>query len=469
MTKKTNSLLKIQNLVGPSGWVQDKAKMAPYLREWRGRYKGSAAAVIIPGSTEEVAQVLKICNGSGIGVVPQGGNTGLVGGSVPNFPNGDGVIVSTQRLNTIRNINSLNQTMTVEAGVILAQIQREAEKSGLLFPLSLAAEGSCCIGGNIATNAGGVQVLRYGNTRNLVLGLEVVLADGRVWDGLRNLRKDNTGYDLKHLFMGAEGSLGIITAAVLKLHSQPQSVETTLCGSKDIKGLLEILQRFNANAGNALTAFEVMNRFCLEISEKYSSSIKDPFQKPYNQYALIELSGPIGIKKTLKAILEKALKDGVIEEALIAKNRTQSNQFWAIRKAIPEAQKHEGGSIKHDVSVPISCLEEFLTKANNLVKAKLPGVRICAFGHAGDGNIHYNLSQPVDANKADYMKNLNSINRAIHDLVMSIGGSFGAEHGIGQLKRNDMKRYKSDVELDLMRTLKKALDPSNTMNPGKVI
>ena len=361
MTKKTNSLLKIQNLVGPSGWVQDKAKMAPYLREWRGRYKGSAAAVIIPGSTEEVAQVLKICNGSGIGVVPQGGNTGLVGGSVPNFPNGDGVIVSTQRLNTIRNINSLNQTMTVEAGVILAQIQREAEKSGLLFPLSLAAEGSCCIGGNIATNAGGVQVLRYGNTRNLVLGLEVVLADGRVWDGLRNLRKDNTGYDLKHLFMGAEGSLGIITAAVLKLHSQPQSVETTLCGSKDIKGLLEILQRFNANAGNALTAFEVMNRFCLEISEKYSSSIKDPFQKPYNQYALIELSGPIGIKKTLKAILEKALKDGVIEEALIAKNRTQSNQFWAIRKAIPEAQKHEGGSIKHDVSVPISCLEEFLT------------------------------------------------------------------------------------------------------------
>jgi len=469
MTKIISALKDIQNLVGPRGWTQDKREMRPYLLEWRGRYEGTAAAVISPASTNEVAQVLKICNKAGLGVVPQGGNTGLVGGGVPDFPDGDGVVISTQRLNAIRDIDTLNQTMTVEAGVILAKARQAAEKFGLLFPLSLAAEEACCIGGNISTNAGGVQVLRYGNARDLVLGLEVVLPDGRIWDGLRNLRKDNTGYDLKHLFMGAEGSLGIITTAVLKLHSQPRARVTALCGGTDVKSFLELFKHLNAEAGSNLTTFEIMNRFCLEISEKHLVHVNDPFKKPHNQYALIELSGPDGIQNTMKSALEKPLMDNVIEDAIIAQNPIQSDQFWAIRYAIPEAQKYEGGSIKHDISIPVSSLAEFLTQADDLVKAKVPGVRVCAFGHAGDGNIHYNLSQPIGANTDSYLENWDFINRAIHDLTMSMGGSFSAEHGIGKLKRDDMQRYKSDVELNLMRVLKKTLDPSDIMNPGKII
>ena len=469
MTEQSIALRKIQNIVGPQGWIEAKVDMEPYLREWRGRFHGKAAAVVSPVSTNEVAQVLEICNKTGLGVVPQGGNTGLVGGGVPDFPDEDGIVVSTQRLNFIREIDPVNQTMTVEAGVILSHIQQAAEDVGLLFPLSLGAEETCRIGGNISTNAGGVQVLRYGNTRDLVLGLEVVLADGRVWDGLRSLRKDNTGYELKHLFMGAEGSLGIITAAVLKLYSQPQVKETALCGGANVGSLLEVFQRLNISAGTALSAFEIMNRFGLEIAEKHVPAVSDPFESTHNQYALIELSGHDGISSTLKTVLEQAQKDGLITDTLIAKSSAQSDQLWAIRHAIPGAQKQEGGSIKHDVSVPVSSIEEFLTKASGLVEAKLPGVRICAFGHAGDGNIHFNLSQPLGADTDAYLKNWDTINRIIHDLIVSIGGSFSAEHGIGQLKRDDLKRYKSDVELDLMRALKEALDPCNTMNPGKVI
>jgi FAD/FMN-containing dehydrogenase len=469
MTNQSIALQKIQNIVGPQGWIETKGGMEPYLREWRGRYQGTAAAVISPKSTNEMARVLKICNKAGLGVVPQGGNTGLVGGGVPDFPGGDGIVISTQRLNVIRDINPLNQTMTVEAGVILAHIQQAAKDVGLLFPLSLGAEGTCCIGGNISTNAGGVQVLRYGNTRDLVLGLEVVLADGRTWDGLRSLRKDNTGYDLKHLFMGAEGSLGIITAAVLKLYSRPQAKETALCGCANAGNLLEIFQRLNTSVGNTLSAFEIMNRFSLEIAVKHVLAVNNPFENPHSQYALIELSGHDGIRSTLKYILDQALEDGLIADAFIAKSRAESDQLWAIRHAIPEAQKHEGGSIKHDISVPVSSIEEFLTRASDLVEANLPGGRICAFGHAGDGNIHFNISQPLGADTDAYLKNWDTINRIIHDLIVSIGGSFSAEHGIGQMKRGDLKRYKSDVELDLMRALKKALDPCNTMNPGKVI
>jgi FAD/FMN-containing dehydrogenase len=463
------ALRKIQNIVGPQGWIETKVGIEPYLREWRGRFRGKAAAVIRPKSTNEVAQVLEICNKTGLGVVPQGGNTGLVGGGVPNFPGGDGIVISTQRLNVIREIDPLNQTITVEAGVILSHIQQAAEDVGFLFPLSLGAEETCHIGGNISTNAGGVQVLRYGNTRDLVLGLEVVLADGRVWDGLRGLRKDNTGYELKHLFMGAEGSLGIITAAVLKLYSQPQVKETALCGGASVGSLLEIFQRLNTSAGNALSAFEIMNRFCLEIAEKHVPAVIDPFESPHDQYALIELSGHDGVSSTLKTVLEQAQGDGLIADVLIAKSSAQADQLWAIRHAIPGAQTQEGGSIKHDVSVPVSGVEEFLTKASDLVEAKLPGARICAFGHAGDGNIHFNLSQPLGADTDAYLENWDTINRIIHDLIVSIGGSFSAEHGIGQLKRDDLKRYKSEVELDLMRALKKAIDPCNIMNPGKVI
>jgi FAD/FMN-containing dehydrogenase len=469
MTKQTNALNSIRDLVGPKGWIETMAKMEPYLREWRGLYQGTAAAVVSPASTDEVAQILKICNKAHLGVVPQGGNTGLVGGGVPDFPTGNGIVLSTQRLNVIRNIDPLNQTMIVEAGVILAHIQQAAEDIGVFFPLSLGAEGSCHIGGNLSTNAGGVQVLRYGNARDLVLGLEVVLADGRVWDGLRSLRKDNTGYDLKHLFIGAEGSLGIITAAVLKMYPLPQAKETVLCGGADARNLLEVLQRLRASAGEVLSTFEIMNRFSVEIAEKHVPAARDPFECPHSQYALIELSGHDGIRETLETVLGQALEDGLIADALIATSGSQSDHFWAIRQAIPEAQKHEGGSIKHDVSVPVSSVAEFLTKASDLVKSTLPGVRICAFGHAGDGNIHFNLSQPLGADTQAYLENCDAINRIIHDLVVSMDGSFSAEHGIGQLKRKDLVRYKSDVEMDLMRTLKKALDPSNVMNPGKVI
>ena len=469
MTKQTDALNSIRDLVGPKGWIETEAEMQPYLREERGRYQGTAAAVVSPASTDEVAQVLKICNESGLGVVPQGGNTGLVGGGVPDFSTRNGIVVSTQRLNAIRDIDPLNQTMTVEAGVILAHIQQAAEDAGALFPLSMGAEGSCRIGGNLSTNAGGVKVLRYGNARDLVLGLEVVLADGRILDGLRGLRKDNTGYDLKHLFMGSEGSLGFITAAVLKLYPRPQARETALCAAADADALLDVLQRLRDGAGEALSAFEIMNRFGIEIGEKHVPAASDPFDKPHNQYALIELSGHSGVRETLETVLAQALEDGLIADALIATSGAQSDQLWAIREAIPEAQKHEGGSIKHDVSVPVSSVAEFLTKAGDLVEAELPGVRICAFGHAGDGNIHFNLSQPLGADTEAYLENWDAINRIIHDLVVGMGGSFSAEHGIGQLKRGDLIRYKSDVEMDLMRTLKKALDPSNIMNPGKVI
>jgi FAD/FMN-containing dehydrogenase len=469
VTEQANALNSICDLVGPKGWIEAKGEMEPYLCEWRGLYQGTAAAVVCPVSTDEVAQVLKICNKANLGVVPQGGNTGLVGGSVPDFSTRNGIVLSTKRLNVIRDIDPLNQTMTVEAGVILAHIQKAAEDVGVLFPLSLGAEGSCHIGGNLSTNAGGVQVLRYGNARDLVLGLEVVLADGRIWDGLRSLRKDNTGYDLKHLFMGAEGSLGIITAAVLKLYPRPQFREIALCGGADSGALLEVLQRLRVIAGEALSAFEIMNRFSIEIAEKHVPAANDPFENPHSQYALIELSGHDDIRDTLETVLGQALEDGLIADALIAKSGTQSDQLWAIRQAIPEAQKHEGGSIKHDVSVPVSRVEEFLTKASDLVKAVLPGVRICAFGHAGDGNIHFNLSQPLDADTKAYLEKWDAINRIIHDLVVDMDGSFSAEHGIGQLKRKDLIRYKSDVEVDLMRALKKALDPSNIMNPGKVI
>lgn len=469
MMTHSQALQGICELVGPIGWIDAADEMQPYLHEERGLYEGTAAAVVKPASTAEVAAVLKLCNEAGLGVVPLGGNTGLVGGGVPDFPDGQGIVLSTQRLNAVRDVDALNQTITVEAGVILAEIQRIAEEAGTLFPLSLGAEGSCQIGGNLSTNAGGVQVLRYGNARDLVLGLEVVLADGRIWNGLRALRKDNTGYDLKHLFIGAEGTLGIITAAVLKLFPRPPARETALCAAGDAGSLLQVLKRMRNSAGEALSAFEIMNRFGIEIAEKHVPSANDPFDEPHREYALIELSGGNGIRETLETVLEEALEDGLIDDAVLAASTAQSDELWAIREAIPEAQKHEGGSIKHDVSVPVSSVGDFLEEATSLVEAELPGVRVCAFGHAGDGNIHFNLSQPPGADKGAYLENWGRINRLIHDMVMGMGGSFSAEHGIGQLKRGDLVRYKSDVELSLMKAMKMTLDPKNIMNPGKVI
>ena len=469
MNSHAQALKQIQKLLGPKGWVGSKYEMQSYLSEERGLYNSTAAGVACPASTEEVAQVVKICNQARLGIVPQGGNTGLVGGCVSDFPDNNGIILSTRRINTIRHIDRINQTMTVEAGVILNQIQRKANEAGLLFPLSLAAEGSCQIGGNLSTNAGGIHVLRYGNARDMVLGLEVVLPDGRIWDGLRCLRKDNTGYDLKHLFMGAEGSLGVITTAVLKLYPQPRYRDTAICGATDVDSLLTVLHRLRECAGEMLSAFEIMNRFGVEIANKHIDSVCDPFTKSHKEYALIELSGSNKAQKILEDVLTNALDNSLISDAIIAATNAQKDKFWAIREAIPEAQKHEGGSIKHDISVAVSSVGEFIKKASKLVEKKLPGVRICSFGHAGDGNIHFNLSQPLDADREIFMENWSEINALVHDLTMDMKGSFSAEHGIGRLKRNDMIRYKSEVEMDLMRTLKNAFDPFNIMNPGKII
>jgi len=470
MTTHSQALENIRDLVGPKGWIDAEADMQPYLREERGVYQGAAAAVVKPGSTDEVSAIVRICHAAGLGVVPLGGNTGLVGGGVANFPDGEGIVLSTERLNAIRHIDPLNQTITVEAGVILADIQRAADETEAFFPLSLGAEGSCRIGGNLSTNAGGVQVLRYGNARDLVLGLEVVLADGRIWDGLRALRKDNTGYDLKHLFIGAEGTLGIITAAVLKTFPRPKAIATAICAAKDAACIMELFARARGLIGDGLTTFEIMNRFAFDLSTRHIAGNKDPFEDSHAQYALIEASGSgPHIHETLQSILETAFEDGIAEDAVIASSSAQSKELWRIRESIPKSQHYEGGSISHDVSVPVARVEEFLARARALFEAEMPGIRICAFGHAGDGNIHFNLSQPDAMEIQAYLGHKKRLNRLMYDLVFSMDGSFSAEHGVGQLKRDDLVRYKSDVEMDLMRAMKKTLDPKGLLNPGKVL
>jgi D-lactate dehydrogenase (cytochrome) len=470
MTTYSQALERIADLVGPKGWIDVQADMASYLSEQRGFYEGVARVVVRPASTGEVAAVLTICHEAGLGVVPQGGNTGLVGGGVADFPNGEGIILSTERLNAIRHVDPLNQTMTVEAGVILSSIQQAADDVEQLFPLSLGAEGSCQIGGNLSTNAGGVQVLRYGNARDLVLGLEVVLADGRIWDGLRALRKDNTGYDLKHLFIGAEGTLGIITAAVLKTFPRPKARATAICAGKDTASIMELFKRARDHLGDGLSTFEIMNRFAFDLATRHIPGNRDPFKAAHGQYALLEATGTgPHVNEALQSLLEASFEDGAIEDAVLAANSTQTREFWRIRETIPESQHFEGGSISNDVSVPVARVEEFLGRATAMFEAEMEGIRICAFGHAGDGNIHFNLSQPVGMDKQEYLDHKKHLNRLIYDLAMDMDGSFSAEHGIGQLKRDDLVRYKSTIELDLMRAMKKTLDPTNIMNPGKII
>ena len=472
MTEHTpeNAIEHIRDLLGPQGWIDDPSDMDRYLNEQRGLFKGTCSGVARPASCDKTALVMGICAKAGLAVTPQGGNTGLVGGGIPMYTDRLGIVLSTERLNRIRSIDPLNQTMTVEGGVVLADIQKAAADAGLLFPLSLGAEGSCRIGGNLATNAGGVGVLRYGNARDLVLGLEVVLADGRVWDGLVSLRKDNTGYDLKHLFMGSEGTLGIITACILKLYARPKFQETALCAAADPQALLELFQRVREAFGDGLTAFEIINNFAFGITVQHIDGCSDPFEQRHPEYALVEISGMSSdLRETLEVTLGQALEDGVITDAVIAESGAQSKELWRLRETIPEAQKHEGASIKHDVSVPISSVPDFLARANDLVERELPGTRVCAFGHAGDGNMHYNLSQPVAMEEAEFLDKWKMFNGHIHDLVMQMGGSFSAEHGIGMLKRDDLVHYKSDVEIDLMRQVKQTLDPNGILNPGKVL
>lgn len=462
------ALEQIKSLLGAKGWSEDDDKIAPHLIEERGLYTGNTPLLVMPANTNEVSRLMKIALRSGLGVVPQGGNTGLVGGGVPNGQ----ILLSLERINQIEDVNPTDMSMEVGAGAILADIQKAASAGGAYFPLSLGSEGSCQIGGNLSTNAGGVHVLRYGNARDLVLGLEVVMADGRIWNGLKNLRKDNAGYDLKQLFLGAEGTLGIITRAVLKLFPAPRTVATALAGCGSYENALELFLHARSNIGERLSAVEVMDSFAIQIAVEHMANCRDPFSQSHNVYVLIEATAT-DANADLDAHMEKVLADamakGMADDIIMAKSGNQRDDLWALREAIPEAQKCEGGSIKHDISVPISRVPEFINRASELVKKAIPGVRPVPFGHLGDGNIHFNLTQPKDAQKQEYLARWGEINALVHGLAVEMGGSFSAEHGIGQLKTGDMAKFKSPTEIELMASLKKALDSTGTLNPGKVV
>lgn len=464
-------LTELTKILGPAGLILDKDLMAPYLEEERGLYHGRACAVARPASTDETAQLVRLCAAAGVAVVPQGGNTGLCGGAAPDG-SGQQLLVSLQRMNRVRAVDPINFTMTVEAGVILENVQKAALEAGCLFPLSLGAEGSCQIGGNIATNAGGTAVLRYGNTRELVMGLEVVLPDGRIWDGLRRLRKDNTGYDLKQLFIGAEGTLGIITAAVLKLFPKPEDQQTAFCALSDLDQVLALLARARAMTADQISAFELVPRIGLQMGMDLVPGVGDPFDGPHEWYVLMELSSSRregGLAESLETLLAAALEAGEVVDAVIASSLEQRKALWRIREGIPEAQKRDGGSIKHDVSVPTAAVPDFLRRATQAVLAAEPLLRVVPFGHVGDGNIHFNLSQPPGAEKQAFLGQWQRMNRIVHDIVVEMGGSISAEHGIGQLKKDELAHYKDPVALELMAKIKAAFDPQGVMNPGKLI
>ncbi|WP_282607117.1 FAD-binding oxidoreductase [Pelagibius sp. Alg239-R121] len=462
---------ELENAVGPKAVLTASEDLAPHLQEMRGLYLGDAPCVIKPGSTEEVATVVKICARHGMAVVPQGGNTGLVGGGIP-ITSDKAIVLSLSRMNTVREIDTANYTMTVEAGCILQNIQMAADKADRLFPLSLGAEGTCQIGGNLSTNAGGINVLRYGNARDLVLGLEVVLPDGQIWHGLRALRKDNTGYDLKHLFVGGEGTLGIITAAVLKLFAKPRDRVTAFAAVPTPAAAVELLGRCRTISGEAVSSFELIPRIGLANSIKHVAGVTDPLDQAYDWYVLVDLVAGIedgSLSETMMTVLEGALEEELILDATVAASETQAAALWRIREAMVEAQKHEGGSIKHDVSVPISSVPDFLERAIAAVSERIPGIRPVPFGHIGDGNIHFNLSQPVGADRANFLARWDEMNEVVHDIVVSLGGSISAEHGIGRLKVQSNAHYKSAVEIELMKKIKAALDPEGLMNPHKVV
>jgi len=477
LTSRQNSALdRLKAAVGPKGWTDDPAELAPRLLEERGHYRGRTALLIRPASTAEVASVIGICAETGTPVVPQGGNTGMMGGATP-FEHGGEVLLSLARMNKVRELDALNYTITVDAGCILANIQKAAEDADRLFPLSIGAEGTCQIGGNLSTNAGGVQVLRYGMARDLVLGLEVVLPDGRVLDGLRGLRKDNTGYDLKQLFLGAEGTLGVITGAVLKLFPRPRQVETAFIAVRDPAAAIELLARLRNGTGDAVTAFELISRTALGMVLAHIPGSVDPLAEPHDWYVLTDCSsGDSGgsLRAAVEQTLSDAIEAGLAFDATLAASAQQSKAMWRMRDSITEAQKPEGGSIKHDVSVPVSSVADFIAEASAICARTIPGCRPVVFGHVGDGNIHFNVSQPASEPKQGtaretFLARWGELNRLVHDVVRRMNGSISAEHGIGRRKIDELVRYKSPLEIELMRTIKRTLDPKNIMNPGKVV
>ncbi|MGV8998323.1 MAG: FAD-binding oxidoreductase [Parvibaculaceae bacterium] len=472
MKPSGETLARLKAVVGPKGFIDGADEMAPYLVERRDLYQGHTALVLRPQSTAEVSAIMKIAHETNTKVVPQGGNTGLVGGQIPDA-SGDEIILSLSRMNRIGALDTLNNTLTLEAGVTLAAAQDFARTGGRLFPLSLASEGTCQIGGNLATNAGGTAVLRYGNARDLVLGLEVVLANGDIWDGRKGLRKDNTGYDMKHLFMGSEGTLGIITSAVLKLFALPQSVETAFVAVPDVAAAVALLRRADEASGGLVTSFELMPRIGIEFVMKHQAGASDPLAAPSPWYVLVELSGGEAREGHLRGVMEALLSAGIeageVSDATIAASDAQRTKLWAMREGMSEVQRLEGGSIKHDVSVPVSRVAEFITRAVAAVGDAMTGVRPVPFGHVGDGNIHFNLTQPVGADKAAFIARWDEMSAIVHGIVRELGGSVSAEHGVGQMKRDEIAATKSPVEMDLMRAVKRALDPKGILNPGKVL
>ena len=461
-------LTALRDGLGARHVLTEAEDVAPYLVESRRLFTGSALAVLRPASTEEVAFAVRACTQAGVAVVPLGGNTGLTGGGVP----GGGVVLSLERMARLRAVDPVDATITVEAGMILQDVQDAADAAGMLFPLSYASRGSARIGGGVSTNAGGIAVLAYGNARDLVLGLEVVLADGRVWNGLRALRKDNAGYDLKQLFIGSEGTLGIVTAAVLKLFPKPRSTSVAFVGLASAQAALDLFVFLRARMDRDLTAFEYLPPFALDIVLRHVPGTVRPLEADHGAYALIEVASArpdADTRAELEAALGEALERGLIADAAIGASGAQNAALWRLREGVPEAQTREGASIKHDISVPLSRLPEFLDRAGAACVDALAGVRPCGFGHFGDGNIHFNLTQPADMPAAAFLAQWGRFNRIVHDIVHDLGGSIAAEHGVGLIKRDELEHYGDPVGLDLMRRLKAALDPRDLLNPGKVI
>jgi FAD/FMN-containing dehydrogenase len=456
-------------IVGAAHALRAEADIAPYVQELRGLWPGRSPLVLKPGSVEEVSRILRLATETRTPIVPQGGNTGLVGGQTPH-PAGNEVVVSLSRLNRIREIDPLSNTVTAEAGVVLETLQKAADAADRLFPLSLASQGSCEIGGNLSSNAGGTAVLAYGNARELCLGVEVVLPTGEVLDDLRKLKKDNTGYDLKNLFVGAEGTLGIVTAAVLKLFPKPKGREVAWAGLKSPEAALALFGLAADRAGSSLTAFELIGKTPLDFVMKHFPASVPPLDAQWPWNALIEISSgrsPEDAASLIETILAEALEAGFAGDAVIAASLAQANAFWALRENLPHAQKPEGASIKHDISVPVAALPEFIARAAEAVRTVSPDARVVCFGHMGDGNLHYNVSQPVGADA--FLGLYRDVNKAVHDIVRDLGGSISAEHGIGQLKRDELLATAPPVAIDLMRRVKAAFDPAGIMNPGKVL